>query len=135
VSPASFQDWRREHAVFADIAATTSGANQSLTLTNSGTPLKITRDRVTGSFLRVLGVQPVLGRGFLPQEEQPGQDQVVLLSYDLWEMRFGRDNDIVGRSISLDGRNHTVIGVLPEGFRSPYPLNSPNTPSFRVISV
>jgi predicted permease len=127
VSPASFQDWRREHAVFADIAATTSGSNQSLTLTNAGTPLKITRDRVTGSFLRVLGVQPILGRGFLPQEEQPGQDQVVLLSYDLWEIRFGRDNDLVGRSITLDGNSYTVIGVLPQGFRSPDRLNSPNT--------
>jgi putative ABC transport system permease protein len=127
VSPASFQDWRREDTVFADVAATTSGSNQSLTLTDVGTPLKITRDRVTGSFLRVLGVQPILGRGFLPEEEQPGQDQVVLLSFDLWETRFGQDNDVIGRSITLDEKSYTVIGVLPQGFRSPDRLNSPNT--------
>lgn len=128
VSPAAFHDWRREHAIFADIAATTSGSNHSLTLTNAGTPLKITTDRVTGSFLRVLGVQPILGRGFLPEEEQPGRDQVVLLSHDLWETRFGRDSDIIGRSIALDRKSYTVIGVLPQHFRSPDRLSAPNTP-------
>ena len=91
VSPVNFRDWSQDPELFADIAATTSGSNQNLTLTGSGTPTKILSDRVSGSFLRVLGVQPLLGRNFLPQEEQAGDDQVVLLSHDLWQTRFGSD--------------------------------------------
>jgi putative ABC transport system permease protein len=126
VSPVAYRDWGQERELFADVAATTSGSNQNLTLTGSGTPTKILTDRVSGSFLRVLGVQPLLGRNFLPQEEQSGYDRVVLLSYDLWQTQFGSDHQIVGRSITLDASGHTVIGVLPRGFQSPDRLTSPN---------
>jgi putative ABC transport system permease protein len=127
VSPVNYRDWGQTREPFADIAATTSGSNQGLTLTGAGTPTKIITDRVSGSFLRVLGVQPVLGRGFLPQEEQTGHDRVVLLSYDLWKARFGSNPQIVGQPITLDGSSHIVVGVLPEGFRSPDRLSSSNT--------
>ncbi len=126
VSPVNFRDWSQDPELFADIAATTSGSNQNLTLTGSGTPTKILSDRVSGSFLRVLGVQPLLGRNFLPQEEQAGDDQVVLLSHDLWQTQFGSDPRIVGRSITLDASSYTVIGVLPRGFQSPDRLTSPS---------
>ena len=127
VSPVNYRDWGQDRELFADIAATTSGSNQGLTLTGTGTPVKVITDRVSGSFLRVLGVQPILGRGFLPQEEQPGHDQVVLLSYELWHTQFGGDPQVVGRPITLDGSSHIVVGVMPQGFRSPDRLSSSNT--------
>jgi putative ABC transport system permease protein len=73
--------------------------------------------RVTASFFTVLGVKPMLGRTFLPAEEEPGQDDRVVLSYGLWKRRYGADPAIVGRTIPIDGRAFTVVGVMPEAFK------------------
>src|SRR6185369_12351750 len=74
---------------------------------------------VTHDFFSVLGVTPILGRPFTPEEDQPGSNNVVMLSAGLWQSRFGGARDIVGRSIKLDGDSYKVIGVMPPGFEFP----------------
>src|SRR5262249_41539702 len=72
---------------------------------------------VSSNFLNVLGIQPAVGRGFLPQEgEVPGRDAVVVLSYAFWKNEFGRDRSIVGRSIRINGLDFSVVGIAPESF-------------------
>jgi putative ABC transport system permease protein len=124
VSAANLLHWSQDPELFEDIAACNSGRNATVTLTGSETPVKLMADGVHGGFFRMLGVEPILGRVFLPEEEQPGRDQVVLLSYDLWQRQFGGDPAIVGQSITLDGHSHQVVGVMPAGFRSPERLTS-----------
>ena len=72
--------------------------------------------KVSANFLSMLGVTPALGRGFLDDESVPGRDRVALLDFDVWQNRFGADRAMVERTINLDGRPYTVIGVLPRGF-------------------
>ena len=88
-------------------------------MSGSGDALRLTAAIVTPDFFRVLRVDPALGTGFAPDQDQPGQDHVVLLGNVLWRTRFGGDPAIVGRSIVLDGKPHLVVGVLPEGFQYP----------------
>ena len=73
--------------------------------------------RVTASFFDVLGVPPLLGRTFRPQEEEPGSDRVVVLSHGLWVRNYGGDRSIIGKPIQIDGLPYTVIGVMPASFR------------------
>jgi predicted permease len=73
---------------------------------------------VTGEYFDVLGVRPVLGRAFLPEEDRtPGQHPVVVISHDLWKTRFGADPGIIGETVRVNGESYTLIGVAPEGFR------------------
>ncbi|NIP60700.1 MAG: hypothetical protein GWM92_19990, partial [Gemmatimonadetes bacterium] len=90
------------------------------TLTGSGETERLQGAQVShGMFGRVLGISPDLGRSFEASEDEPGAEPVVLLSHGLWIRRFGADREIVGTSLSLDGAPHTVVGVIPEGFRPP----------------
>jgi hypothetical protein len=73
---------------------------------------------VSAEFFRVLGAHPLLGRDFLPVDERPGA-HVAILSYALWQSTFGGARDIVGRAITLDGKSHVVVGVMPAGFVFP----------------
>ena len=73
--------------------------------------------RVSSTFFSVLGVQPFLGRNFLPEEEVKGRDRAVILSYGLWKRRYGADRSLIGHPIRIDGENYTVIGVMPKEFR------------------
>ena len=87
-----------------------------VTLTRSGEPMQLSGARISTNFLTVLGVQPRIGRAFVSGEEVPGSSRVVLLSDALWRGRFGADERIIGRSITLDGSPNTVIGVMPPSF-------------------
>src|SRR6202040_3703601 len=73
---------------------------------------------VSWDLFPLLGVQPALGRGFLPEEEKPGT-HVVILSYQLWQGQFGGDPGVIGRPVTIDGEPYTVVGVAPAGFRFP----------------
>jgi len=73
--------------------------------------------RVTASFFTVLGVRPLLGRTFLPEEEEPGRARVVVLSHGLWTRRFGADPALVGKTIPIDSQDYTVVGVMPPQFQ------------------
>jgi putative ABC transport system permease protein len=77
--------------------------------------------RVSSSFFDVLGIGPAMGRGFAQNEEQPGLDQVVILGHGLWQRRFGGDQGILGKQIKLNGRDYTVVGMMPPKFSYPVP--------------
>jgi putative ABC transport system permease protein len=87
----------------------------SANLTGDGEPERIEVARLTPDVLSLLGIEPLLGRGLLPEDDRPGAERVALLSHRLWQRRFGSDAGILGRSIRIDGEPFTAIGVLPEG--------------------
>lgn len=93
---------------------------ESLTLSGGAEPEVLKAARVSSNFLGLLGVQPVLGRSFLPEEEAPGGAPVVIVSAELWQRRFSRDPNLIGKSISLGNESYTVVGVLPTGFDFPF---------------
>jgi putative ABC transport system permease protein len=110
-APATYADWRDQQSVFQSMAAAEAwGAS----LTGSGRPEQLDGLRASASLLDVLGVQPMLGRGFRPEDTH-----AVLLSYRLWQRRFGGDPQILGKSIALNGENYSVTGVMPQGFQFP----------------
>ncbi len=114
VAPANFLDWREQNEVFEDMAAI---AGATVNITGTDEPERIVGRRVSASFFPILGIPPALGRTFLPEEDQPDGERVVVLSNGLWQRRFGSDPSVIGRTVSLDRESHTVIGVMPRGFK------------------
>src|SRR5262245_42881290 len=112
-APANFVDWRTQNQSFEDMAATTVG---SFNLTGEGDPEKIEANQVTANFFSVLGVQPALGRGFVPGDDNPQSSKVAVVSYELWQRLLGGQASIVGKAILLNGEKYTVVGVMPAGF-------------------
>ncbi|HEU4713056.1 MAG TPA: ABC transporter permease [Pyrinomonadaceae bacterium] len=113
-APANYVDWKNQTQSFEDMAAT---HESSMNLTGDGEPERVATRRVTANFFPLLGVQPLIGRGILPEEDQPQANKVVVLSYPLWQGRYGGDRNILNRTILLDGEKHTVVGVMPSGFQ------------------
>jgi predicted permease len=111
-APANFVDWKAQNTVFSDMAAR---QGSTMSLTGDGAPEQLYGQRVTPNFFDVLGVQPTIGRIFTPEEEK-AKEQVVVLSYGLWQRRFGGDRSIVGRNIVLNNTQTKVLGVMPRGF-------------------
>src|SRR6185295_12801357 len=99
---------------FVDMAA---AASNSFNLTGDGEPERVASNGVSANFFPLFGVPPLLGRSFLPEEDRPGANKVAMLSYDLWQSRYGGDRGIINREILLNGEKHTVIGVMPRGFQ------------------
>jgi len=116
VSPATFLDWRRRSQAFEDIAAYAGPA--TLDLSGSGPPEEVFGQSVTTNLLPLLGVPAFLGRTFL-QEEEHENSNVVVLSYRLWQRRFGGDPGLIGHAVVMNGHNYTVTGVMPCGFNFP----------------
>lgn len=113
---AHFLEWRRQNQSFTDIA----GFNyQTRNLTGVDQPAELHTAKASASLLPLLGVQPVLGRIFLKQEDYKGRDQVALLGHALWQQQFGGNKSIIGQSITLDGNPFTIVGVLPADFEFP----------------
>ena len=117
VNPADQRELRSSNSVFEDIAL--ANAPQNFNLIGSGEPERLVAARLSSNLLSVLRISPVLGRAFTPQEEQTGNDRVVLLGDGLWRRRFGADSSIVGRTINLSGNQYEVVGVMPSDFRFP----------------
>jgi putative ABC transport system permease protein len=113
VSYLDFLDWRQQSRTFTQMAAI---HNKGFNLSGVAQPENIGGYAVSPNFLSLLGVQPILGRDLLPSEEKQGTNPVVLLSYQLWQSHLGGDPGVLGRSISLDGRSFTIVGVLPPSF-------------------
>jgi len=116
VSPLDFADWRSQNHVFEGMATST---DTMYTLTGTGEPALIVAYSFSSDYFHVLGVDPLLGRTFLPEEEQPGKNHVAVLSYSFWQNRFGRNAAILGQNITLDGAAYTVVGVMPPSFKYP----------------
>jgi len=94
---------------------------ENMSLSGRGEPVALTGARVSANFLDILGVQPVTGRGFLPEEDKPGAPPVAIISSGLWRRRFESDPGIAGKAAILDSTPYTIIGVAPEGFAFPFP--------------
>ena len=113
---ANFVDWRDQNQVFEGMAAI---VDESFNLTGAGEPERLEGRRVSANLFPLLGVEPQIGRVFTAAEDQPGAQRVVLLSYALWQRRFGGDPGVVGQALTLNGNSHTVIGVMPARFEFP----------------
>jgi putative ABC transport system permease protein len=112
----NFVDWRDRNHTFQGMAGVTS---ESFNLTGAGEPEEIPAAFVSINFFQLIGVSPVLGRGFTAEEEQPGRDRIVILSHGLWQRRFGGDPGILNQTISLSGEPNVVVGIMPPGFQFP----------------
>jgi putative ABC transport system permease protein len=115
-APANMLDWKQRNRVFTDMAATRGDLRA---ITGDGRPQQVEVTLMTANLLPLLGVEPILGRGFSPQEDQAGGPKVVLLSHRLWMERYGGEKTAVGNGILLDGIKFRVIGVMPRAFVFP----------------
>ena len=114
VAVGNYVDWKAQNNVFEEMAA--SGF-RSFNITGDGEPEKVIASGATQNFFPLLGVAPALGRNFLPDEDKAGGSKVVILSYGLWQRRYGGDKQILNKDIILNGEKHTVVGVMPANFR------------------
>src|SRR4029453_14875565 len=121
VSPANFFDWKKQSASFEGMSAYGGSA---LTLTGAGEPVQLQGTRVSSGYFEVVGVQPLIGRPFLAEEYEVGKEQVVILGHALWRQRFGSDNSILNKTITLDDQPYTVVGVMPPGLYPARPTTS-----------
>ncbi|HET8924867.1 MAG TPA: ABC transporter permease [Candidatus Acidoferrum sp.] len=117
VSVPDFVVWREQSHSFEDMVASQLS---DFALTGEGEPERFEGMRVSASYFDVLGVPPALGRTFLPGEDQPGHDQVVILSDGLWQRRFGSNPKVVGEAVRLNGNSYKVVGIMPKGHRLGY---------------
>jgi len=123
ISYLDYVDWRDQNTVFDRVAVYT---NQSVsTLTDSNEATHIQGESVSADLFSLLGIQPIFGRAFLPNEDQPG-NHVVILSHDLWQRRFGGDRGVIGKSVTLDSQQFQIIGVMPPRFTFPIGSNPPD---------
>jgi putative ABC transport system permease protein len=113
ISPANFLAWRERSRSFDGMAAFTPGR---VTLTGAGEPQELAALLVSANILDVLGVGPMLGRGFAAGEDRRGAARVLILSHAAWLRQFGGDASVVGRQVTIDGGPASVIGVMPRGF-------------------
>ena len=117
LSPPDYKDWEQQAGAFERTAAYVTGsANLSA---EGGEPERVQRVSVTAGFFPVLGVGPALGRALSPEDEAPGAEDVVVISHALWRGRFGADPNVSGRRINVNGKPHTVVGVMPPSFDYP----------------
>jgi putative ABC transport system permease protein len=114
VSVPDYIAWREQARSFGDLAATAYG---DVTLSGGTEPQRVAALNVTAGYFRLLEVPAAMGRTFMPGEDAPGHEHVVVLSHKLWQSRFNGDAAIVGQSIPIDGERYTVIGVMPAKFR------------------
>ena len=110
ISTLNYLDWQKDNTVFEYMAAQTGG---SVTLTGVTEPVRLRGSRVSSHYFDIFGIKATLGRTFAADEDQLGKHRVAVLSHALWASQFGADPHVIGRSITLDGYPHTVIGVLP----------------------
>ena len=111
----TFAEWRDRNNVFDSIAAMTAW---QINLESGEEPTRVEGMAVSASYFDVMGVRPLVGRGFIPEEDRPGAERVVVIGHDLWRGRFGSDPEIIGRSLRISGRDFRVVGVMPQAIDS-----------------
>jgi putative ABC transport system permease protein len=114
ISPANFFDWQEQNNVFEGLAAF---ADTRANITSDGEPEEIPAQRITGNLFSVLGVNALLGRTITQDDSKPGQNNVVVISYGLWQRRFGGDPNVIGRKVILGTFENTIVGIMPPGFK------------------
>ena len=114
VAPSLYFIFREQNKTLEDIGAYTG---DSVSITGAGQPEHIAALDVTDGALPLLGAKPILGRLFTHLDDQPNSPDTIILSYGYWKRRFGSSNSVIGRSITVDGKAHEIIGVLPRGFQ------------------
>jgi len=136
VTVADYLDWRERNSTFEQLGIYTWW---STNLSGEGTPERVQGYRVTPNFLDIVGVKPIMGRGFLAEEDQPGKDAVTILSYGLWQRRYGGDANIINKTITTNGTTRTIVGVMspdlnfPKGAEIYAPLTiTPGLPPSRI---
>jgi putative ABC transport system permease protein len=117
-SPPNFVDWRSDNRTLVGMAAY---SGDDLTLVEGGEAVRLSGEAVSPDVFSLLGVPPRLGRPFDPEDEKPGRERLVMLSWELWQKRFGGDRSIVGRHLQFEGGERRIAGVMPRGFR--FPIN------------
>jgi putative ABC transport system permease protein len=120
-SPANFHDWKKQNTLFEDMSAYGGSA---MSLTGDGEPEQLDGTRVSSGYFAVVGVEPMLGRSFSPEEYEVGKDRVVILANSFWKRRYAGDPNVLNRTITLDGNSYTVVGVMPPGL---YPMRPTTT--------
>ncbi len=115
----SFRDFRAQNHVFAAVSAVSS--YQGVNLQTPSGPVALQWVQGSDNFFDVFGIAPILGRSYRPGEDQPGKNDVAVLSYDVWQTNFNGQASVIGRTVELNGHPYTCIGVMPAGFR--YPLS------------
>jgi putative ABC transport system permease protein len=118
----SYLDERAQLRTFTALAGYSSGS--AINLEGPSGPVSLRVVKGTDNFFDVFGVKPIVGRTFLPGEDQSGRDDIAVLSYEVWQTQFGGQASAVGKVVRLDGAPYTVIGVMPSGFR--FPLSARN---------
>jgi putative ABC transport system permease protein len=106
--------WREHNQVFDHMAGR---AHREMHVSGLGEPFRVEATAVSSCFFSLVGVPPRLGRGFLPEEERPGREHVMIVSHAFWRERLGGDPQVIGRSITADDESYTVVGVMPAGYR------------------
>jgi putative ABC transport system permease protein len=121
VSPPDFLDWRAQVTAYSGIAAASSfegdESQTHVTVSGGDQPERVPGSQVSSNYFQVLGISPVLGRGFLTGEDEAGHNRVVLLRADLWKRSFGADPGVLGRTVKVNGDTYTVVGVMPDTFK------------------
>jgi len=113
-SRANFRRWREQSTSYENVAAFT---DQRVNLTGYGDPEELSVQFATPEFFKVLGVDPILGRTFLPEDDQPESPPIAVLSYGLWQRRFGGQPSVIGQQITLNGYKFSIVGVMPPSFQ------------------
>jgi putative ABC transport system permease protein len=121
IAPATYFDWRKEAHTFDDLAAYSW---DEVNLTGDAHPQKVQAFQVSANLFAMLGVRPQAGRVFLAEEETPGKDQEIILGHALWQQRYAADPNILGKSVKVDGKSYTVVGVMAKGFDFPMPAEA-----------
>ena len=132
VSATDVDDWRHQNSVFEEV---TTYGNWSATFLDGGEPERIAGVQVGDGFFQIMKGTPLLGRTFLPEEQEDGKDNVIVLDYGLWQRRFGGDPNVVGQKVSLSGKPYTVVGVMPADFHTlPLSLVEPQGQFYRPVA-
>jgi putative ABC transport system permease protein len=121
IAPATYYDWQKEAHSFDQLAAYSW---DEVNLTGDGHPQKVQAFQVSANLFDMLGVKPQAGRGFLSEEETPGKDQEIILGHALWEQRYAADPNILGKSVKVDGKSYTIVGIMTKGFDFPMPAEA-----------
>jgi putative ABC transport system permease protein len=121
VAPATYFDYKKEAQSFDEL---TAWQWNEVNLTGDREPQKIQAFEISSNFFHTIGVQPSLGRTFLPEEETVGKDREIILGHALWEQRYASDPHVVGKNVKVDGKNFTIVGVMSKGFDFPMPAEA-----------